>query len=156
MKNRSVPVRIWLTWLLVFQLIFWGLVFFFNKLYLPIMEPFRGLTREEWEWILAQPDYYPDILSATVVLLEDYARRAMKISGILGLYFLVYRRKSLLVMPRKWKWLLPLLAVVAYVPCFLFVKYWAPHPVLYMDLIPMEVFSLLLLSFILIGKDRTA
>ena len=155
MKKCSVPVRIWLIWLLVFQLIFWGLFFFFDKLYHPIMEPFRGLSREEWDWIIAQPDFYPDMLSSMVVLLADCTRKAMKVSGILGLYFLVYGKKSLLVVPRKWKWLLPLLAVLAYIPCFLFVKYWAPHPVLYMDLIPMEVFSLLLLAFILIGKDRT-
>ena len=154
MKKRSVPVRIWLIWLLVFQLIFWGLFFFFDKLYHPIMEPFRGLSREEWDWIIAQPEY-PDMLSSMVVLLADCTRKAMKVSGILGLYFLVYGKKSLLVVPRKWKWLLPLLAVLAYIPCFLFVKYWAPYPVLYMDLIPMEVFSLLLLAFILIGKDRT-
>ena len=53
-------------------------------------------------------------------------------------------------------WLAWLLAGVAYVPCFLFVKYWAPHPVPYMDLIPTEVFFLLLLALILVGKDRTA
>ena len=156
MKKRSAPVRIWLIWLLVFQLIFWGLFFFFDKLYHPIMEPFRGVSREEWDWIIAQPDYYSRGVQMWAAFLADCTRKAMKVSGTLGLYFLVYGKKSLLVMPKKWKWRLPLLAVLGYVPCFLFVKCWAPCPVLYMDLIPMEVFSLLLLAFILIGKDRTA
>ena len=107
---------------------------------------FRPLTYEEFGWIVQQPTYDVVITNSCYIL-----RDILSCISLFGIIHLLAQR-NILPIPRRWKILLPAIGFFALLLCLYLVVCHAEHIRMYMEFIPMEFISLILLGMILAGR----
>ncbi len=109
---------------------------------------FHVLTPEEWDWLVAQPAAIPN---ETKVVAIVTGLKVLLLAATLLCIALQYARRPLI----RRMLLLPLLWLAAYLPVFFAVRR-AAHYYLWMTLLPLEFFSLLLLTVMLLRRQKKA
>ena len=107
---------------------------------------FRPLTYEEFGWIVQQPNYDVVITNSCYIL-----RDILSCISLFGIIHLLAQR-NILPIRRRWKILLPAIGFFALLLCLYLVVCHAEHIRMYMEFIPMEFISLILLGMLLAGR----
>ena len=107
---------------------------------------FRPLTYEEFGWIVQQPNYDVVITNSCYIL-----RDILSCISLFGIIHLLAQR-NILPIRRRWKILLPTIGFFALLLCLYLVVCHAEHIRMYMEFIPMEFISLILLGMLLAGR----
>ena len=107
---------------------------------------FRPLTYEEFGWIVQQPTYDVVITNSCYIL-----RDILSCISLFGIIHLLAQR-NILPIPRRWKILLPAIDFFALLLCLYLVVCHAEHIRMYMEFIPMEFISLILLGMLLAAR----
>lgn len=128
---------------ILYQLIFLGFILFFHKelSYNPLKPP----TYEEWAWLIDHPEAVNDRLLTTV----NAVTAAMDLVYILSLLYVLSSKEFAHKMK---KWQIGAAFLAAYVLHLIgkaFILNYVSEYRMYMDLIPTEILSLLLLFFLL-------
>ena len=111
-----------------------------------IIRVFRPLTYEEFGWIVQQPTYDVVITNSCYIL-----RDILSCISLFGIIHLLAQR-NILPIRRRWKILLPAIGFFALLLCLYLVVCHAEHIRMYMEFIPMEFISLILLGMLLAGR----
>ena len=107
---------------------------------------FRPLTYEEFGWIVQQPTYDVVITNSCYIL-----RDILSCISLFGIIHLLAQR-NILPIRRRWKILLPAIGFFALLLCLYLVVCHAEHIRMYMEFIPMEFISLILLGMLLAAR----
>ena len=107
---------------------------------------FRPLTYEEFGWIVQQPNYDVVMTNSCYIL-----RDILSCISLFGIIHLLAQR-NILPIRRRWKILLPTIGFFALLLCLYLVVCHAEHIRMYMEFIPMEFISLILLGMLLAGR----
>ena len=107
---------------------------------------FRPLTYEEFGWIVQQPTYDVVITNSCYIL-----RDILSCISLFGIIHLLAQR-NILPIRRRWKILLPTIGFFALLLCLYLVVCHAEHIRMYMEFIPMEFISLILLGMLLAAR----
>ena len=107
---------------------------------------FRPLSYEEFGWIVQQPNYDVVITNSCYIL-----RDILSCISLFGIIHLLAQR-NIFPIPRRWKILLPAIGFFALLLCLYLVVCHAEHIRMYMEFIPMEFISLILLGMLLAAR----
>lgn len=117
----------------------------------------REATFEDWEWFLEAPKQYSPIIRNTFYALLDsrgLLAWILKFGGILGIYRLAFWKKGLFSVGGKSKIVVLFIGAIAFAGWLLYCRYGIEHYVLALEVVPVEILSLMLLAFILIGRRK--
>ena len=121
------------------------LIFLYNE-YTFGFRVFRPLTYEEFGWIVQQPTYDVVITNSCYILRD--------ILSCISLFRIIHllALRNILPIRRRWKILLPAIGFFALLLCLYLVVCHAEHIRMYMEFIPMEFISLILLGMLLAAR----
>lgn len=128
------------------QLLF-GFIYFAMRDEFVFAPNLRKLTYEEFDWVVQHPGSHSEILTDCCYVL----------GGILlcvvaaGVVHLLVQRDSVLPIRGRWKLILPLGGFVAAALCCYAAVHRAEHLRMYMEFLPLEFASLVLLGLLLAG-----
>ena len=128
------------------QLLF-GFIYFAMRAEFVFAPNLRKLTYEEFNWVVQHPGSHSEILTDCCYVLGGILLCVV----VAGVVHLLVQRDSVLPIRGRWKLILPLGGFVAAALCCHAAVHRAEHLRMYMEFLPLEFASLVLLGLLLAG-----
>ena len=132
------------------QIVFFVVFFCFRDIIIAGNSLFHPLTSEEWEWLCQWSRDYQDLQ----VMAIAYPLASIFSTTIWICYVRHYTPPFKTRHLRASDILIPIIGLALYAPLFYYIKYRVEHYYLWMDLVPREVLSLVLLGLLLSSRKR--
>lgn len=157
MRLSSNEIKGWLGLVIAIQVLCIVAFVFCHDIYILPYTWIRQFPVEEWEWLVETPNKYSadvEFLLAVILDSQEIFGRGFRLAVLIGLIRVAFYKKTRFPIGKKQTAIVLAGGVLLFAGWLLYCRYGIEHFALALEVVPLEILSLMLLAFILMGKRR--
>lgn len=157
MRLSSNEIKGWLGLVIAIQVLCIVAFVFCHDMYIQAYAWIREAPAGEWEWLMENPCKYSadvDFLLGIILDSQEIFGRGFRLAVLIGLIRVAFYKKTRFPIGKKQIAIVLAGGVLLFTGWLLYCRYGIEHYALALEVVPLEILSLMLLAFILIGRKQ--